>query len=84
MTLFVSFMKTKKKVPEASTGKMVVAAAHISFFFLISWMAEAIRTTVIPILRILIRMIVVPITSLIGTTVVQIRILIRKTGILVL
>ena len=43
-------------------------------------MAEAIRTTVVPI-RILIRTTVVPITPLIGTTVLRIRILIGTTGI---
>ena len=43
-------------------------------------MAEAIRTTVVPI-KILIRTTVVPITPLIGTTVVRIRILIGTTGI---
>ena len=43
-------------------------------------MAEAIRTTVVPI-RILIRTTVVPIMPLIGTTVVRIRILIGTTGI---
>ena len=43
-------------------------------------MAEAIRTTVVPI-SILIRTTVVPITPLIGTTVVRIRILIGTTVI---
>ena len=46
----------------------------------VSKLAEAIRTTVVPI-WILIRTTVVPITPLIGTTVMQIRILIGTTGI---
>ena len=57
------------------TGELKVTAIS-----LVVQLAEAIRTTVMPI-RILIRTTVVPITPLIGTTVVRIRILIGTTGI---
>ena len=53
---------------------------YIYGFGYLYFMAEAIRTTVVPI-RIFIRTTVVPITPLIGTTVVRIRILIGTTGI---
>ena len=56
---------------------LIIDAKHIIILF--EW-AEAIRTTVVPIM-ILIRTTVVPITPLIGTTVVRIRILIGTTGI---
>ena len=49
-------------------------------FITVKFLAEAIRTTVVPI-RILIRTTVVPIKILIGTTVVRIRILIGTTRI---
>ena len=75
-----------KLLPNVSENRTKMITISNSTMFSKIWqlshcLAEAIRTTVVPI-RILIRTTVVPITPLIGTTVVRIRILIGTTGIL--
>ena len=73
---------TDQGVPGLRPGRDTVCCGleQVTFTHCLKVLAEAIRTTVVPI-RILICTTVVPIMPLIGTTVVRIRILIDTTGI---